>query len=370
MAGAAIWAGRNKLGLALVVVLAGGVLWSNAAAYTNSTVAPRARLAELQKIGTLIDGKGPTFDNEYEVYGSRHFLRAGDPVQPAELRSVTLPLLDGHFLTKSAWADLDAFPLSTLQPYRSLVVTSSPTASRPPSSYREVWRGRYYTLYQRPAVPSQTVVRHIPVGDSVSLPYCGQAQDTGALSLCAANPVAVPQCSQLLALGRQAQAAGGHLVAYTRPAPIVVRADQTQWPGLWIHDAAARTLTPTVPGTLVAHIAVASSQTYALWLGGSFARGFTITVDGHSIGRVSNQLGNIGGYVPVTDVPLSAGVHTFTLTYPHISLRPGSADQQELTTLATIVLQQQRPPAQMLSVPATSATALCGKPLDWVEIVR
>ena len=54
---------------------------------TTCTLAPRARLAELQHIGKLVAGKGPTFVNEYEVYADRHFLREGAPVEPAEYRN-------------------------------------------------------------------------------------------------------------------------------------------------------------------------------------------------------------------------------------------------------------------------------------------
>ena len=46
----------------------------------------RARLAELQTIGTKLTGHGPTFFNEYEIYGDRHFLRSGAPVEPEEYR--------------------------------------------------------------------------------------------------------------------------------------------------------------------------------------------------------------------------------------------------------------------------------------------
>ena len=134
----------------MIAALAGGVLWSNALAYHDVTLAPRAPLAELQHIGKLVAGNGPTFVNEYEVYADRHFLREGAPVEPAEYRNVTLPLRDGVSLTESAWADLDSFPLSTLEPYRSIVTRRSPVESRPPSTYQLVWQGRYYQLWRRP----------------------------------------------------------------------------------------------------------------------------------------------------------------------------------------------------------------------------
>ena len=74
-------------GALVIAALAGGVLWSNALAYHDVTLAPRAPLAELQHIGELLAGKGPTFVNEYEVYADRHFLREGAPVEPAEYRT-------------------------------------------------------------------------------------------------------------------------------------------------------------------------------------------------------------------------------------------------------------------------------------------
>lgn len=122
------WGRRHAwiLGPLLMLIIGAGVLWSNVLAYSDATLAPRARLVELQHVGQLVAGKGPTFINEYEAYADRHFLRAGEPVEPAEYRPVTLPLRSGAALTKAAWANINAFPLSTLLPYRSIVTRRSP----------------------------------------------------------------------------------------------------------------------------------------------------------------------------------------------------------------------------------------------------
>ena len=356
-------------GVTVMLALAGGVLWSNALAYHEVTLAPRARLAELQHIGQLLNGHGPTFMNEYEVYADRHFLRAGAPVEPAEYRPVTLPLRNGTALTKSAWADLDSFPLSTLLPYPSIVTRRSPVESRPPSIYRLTWQGRYYQLWQRPAQPSVTILDHVPLGESNALPYCGMAEEGASQPLCSVNPVATPPCASVLSLGRRAQKEHARLVAYQRAAPIVARADQTVWPGGWYHDPEAHTLAPTSPGQVVAHIAVESSQRYELWLGGSFGRGFEVSVDGKPVGTVKDELSSFDSYVEVADLFLSAGVHTFVLTYPHGNLTPGSGES-EYTSLSAIVLQPQRPRSEMLEVAPGRATGLCGRPLDWIELVR
>ncbi len=367
--GALLWS-RTRIGGGLVLaVIVGGVLWSNALAYHDAVLAPRPRLVELQRIGELLAGKGPTFVNDYEIYADRHFLREGAPVEPAEYRSVLLPLRDGVLLTKSAWADLDSFALATLEPYRSIVVQRSPVESRPPSIYHRVWQGRYYELWQRPARPSTRIIEQVPYGESNAQPYCGAAENAAFAPACSVDPVAIPPCTQIQGLARLALRRHAELVAYQRPQPIVARGDQTLWPGRWIHYPESHTLTATVPGEAISHIAVTTEQSYELWLGGSFARGFEVSVDGRDVGTVKDEVSITDRYVHVADVFLAAGVHTFGLTYPHSDLTPGSGDNS-LTSLSAIVLEpQQNPSSELITVSPRRAARLCGRPLDWIELV-
>lgn len=368
LTGAAMLWSRRRAGLVLFVVLAFGVVWSNALAYHDVLLAPRPRLEELQDIGDRVAGNGPTLLNEYEIYGDRHFLREGDPIAPAEYRPELLALRDGTLLTKAAWADLDSFPLETLEAYPSIVTRRSPAESRPPSNYRLAWQGGYYDLWQRVEDPTASPLTHTPLGESTSLRYCGAAQNAAFQPVCSINPVAIPDCGQVRELAARASSQNADLVAYARPEPIVARADETLWPGLWFYDPAAHALTANDPGQLVAHIAVASSQRYELWLGGSFARGFEVGVDGTDLGKVKDELSSVGTYVHVGDPYLTAGTHTFTLTYPHSDLTPGSGDNS-LTSLTAIALQPKGPPSSLLRVPPEQAEDLCGQPLDWVETV-
>jgi hypothetical protein len=367
--GGLLWARRRVLGALVLVALGGGVLWSNALAYHDALLAPRARLAELQHIGGLLAGKGPTFVNAYEIYADRHFLRDGAPVEPAEYRTAPLPVRDGALLTKSAWADLDSFAAATLLPYRSIVTPRSPAESRPPSIYRRVYAGRYYELWQRPARPTSRILLHVPLGESNELPYCGAASNLPSRPLCSTNPVAVPKCPQLEAIARFAARRRARLVAYQRPEPIVARGDQTLWPGRWLHEPGSRTLRPNVPGTAVTHIRVNGNQRYALWLGGSFARGFEVSVDGGKPTTVKDELAIFGGYAPVTITSLAPGVHTFALIYPQADLTPGGGDNAN-TELTAIVLQPlDVPRTRLLSVAPGRVDELCGRSLDWVEVV-
>lgn len=366
--GALLWTRSRPVGLLVLLTIGGGVVWSNVLAYHDVTLAPRARLAELQHIGGLVAGKGPTFVNEYEVYADGHFLRDGAATEPADFRSVTLALSDGVSLTKGAWADIDSFPLSTLEPYRFILTRRSPAESRPPSIYTRVWQGRYYELWQRPAQPKTRILEHVPLGESNVLPYCGAAERAPTRALCSADPVAVPPCTQIQSLARRALSEHAQLLAYERPAPIIVRGDQSLWPGPWIHDAEEDALRPTTPGQAVSHIAVAGSQGYELWLGGEFSRGFDVSVDGRRVGRVKDQLSGFSAYVHIADVFLTAGVHTFVITYPSADLTPGSGDN-ELTSLDAIALVPHSPPSELIEVPPRQAVRLCGRSLDWIELV-
>jgi hypothetical protein len=370
------------LGPLAMLVIAGGVVYSNVLAYSDATIAPRPRMVELEHIGELVKGRGPTLFNQYEAYGDRHFLREGAPVEPAELRPYTVPLRNGAVLTKTAWANLDAFPLSTLLPYRSIVTMRAPVESRPPSIWHLVWQGRYYQLWQRPEPAPATIIEHIPYGEENEHPYCGNAESGATEPLCAMDPVAIPSCPQLLGFARRAAGEHAHLLAYERAKPVFTRGDEVLWPAAWLHESASHSLQPTRPGTAVGHIAVPSSQHYELYLGGSFGRGFEVRVDGRKVGAVANQLsGSPVSYIPVADIYLTAGVHTFEYTYPEAGLAPGSGEYLGMseywaaasrwTSLMGVELQPlDFPQSALLSVDPEHASTLCGRPLEWVEIVR
>ena len=73
---AAIFETGRRVEAALIgTAIAAGVLWSNGLAYSSAWLAPRARLAELEQVGTRFADQGPTLMTETEPYGVRHFLR-------------------------------------------------------------------------------------------------------------------------------------------------------------------------------------------------------------------------------------------------------------------------------------------------------
>jgi hypothetical protein len=381
MAGGAILFNHERVpaviaGVVVLGAIAGGVLWSNYLQYHNVTLAPRARLSEFQTIGKLTAGEGPTFINEYEIYADRHFLRDGAPIEPAEYRGPPLPTLGDAYLTDSAWANIDAFGVSTLAPYRSLVTRIGPTEGQPPSIYGRapVWTGRYYELWQQPAHASVRVLDQKPFGDVTNDAYCGMASNVTPPDqpLCPIAPAGVPACSTVHTLAATAAADHGELLAYARPDPIVVRATTTQYPSDWLADPASETLTPTAGGqSATAHIVLAhAARGYQLWLGGSFIRGFAVSVDGHPLGSISNALDPPGAYERIgAPLTLARGPHTITVSYPNSNLGPGSADSESYTSLFAIALSPPAGTMHYLEVSPAHAQTLCGRTLDWLEVI-
>jgi hypothetical protein len=381
LAGGAILFNLERLaaviaGVLLLGVIAGGVLWSNYLQYHNVTLAPRERLSEFQTIDGLIADKGPTFINDYEIYADRHFLRDGAPIEPAEYRPADLPTLGNAYLTDSAWADIDAFGLNTLGPYRSLVIRVGPTTSRPPTIYGRapVWQGRYYALWQQPAHATERVIEHMPLGDVVNDAYCGSASNVMPTyqPLCPIAPAATPKCSAVRALAVTAHADHGDLLTYERPNPIVVRATNTQFSPGWDPYPASGTLTPTIGGaTATAHIVVRQRAAgYQVWLGGTFIRGFVVAVDGRRIGSVSDSLNPPGDYNRIgSPLTLAPGAHTITVTYSDENLSPGSADSEYYSSLFAIALAPPASTMRYVELPPSKADSLCGRSLDWIEVV-
>jgi hypothetical protein len=150
--GALVLYGHRRVEGAVVVgLIVFGVAWSNLLAYGDVTLAPRTQFAELETIGERFAGQGPALMTEYQPYGARHFLRRLDAEGTSELRRRMIPLRDGSTLPKASYADLAAFNPGAVLEFRTLVLRRSPVATRPPSPYQEVWRGRFYEVWQRPA---------------------------------------------------------------------------------------------------------------------------------------------------------------------------------------------------------------------------
>ena len=322
--------GRHVEAAVAAVAITAGVLWSNALAYHDVSLAPRGQLHELETIGSSFAGQGPALMTSYEPYGARHFLRRADPEGASELRRRFDYLRSGATLDKGQSADIDRFRLDGILDYRTLVLRRGPSASRPPSVYHLVRSGRYYEVWQRSDSGGPTILEHLSLGNG----------DQAA---------GVPRCADVLRLARKAAAASGTLVTATRPEAIPV-------------------LTPSLTGTASSRVTVPEAGPYTAWLAGDWFGRASVTVDGHEVGAKRAELNWPGLYTDLGSVALGAVPHTVALTYDTGGLHPGSGGPPFSFGPLTLSREDAREPVQ--TVEPSAARTLCGRRLDWIEAVR
>jgi hypothetical protein len=323
--GASLLLARRRVeGVLVVAALTAGVLWSNVLGYRHASLAPRAQLAELERIGERFAGAGPTLMTEYQPYGVRHFLRRLDAEGASELRRRPVTLRNGQLLDKGAYADLDSFDLSELLVYRTLALRRSPLASRPAASYRLAWRGRYYEVWERVAAPRR-VLAHLPLG-------------TGS------EPVAAAPCGQVLRLAGVARRWGGTIAAASVRAPTVVPLDGRS-----------------------ATVYLRDRGRYHLWLGGSVRARARLVVDGETTRAIAGVIEPEGQFTDLGVLTLAPGRRRITIDHDSGTWRPGSSGNE--LPVGPLVLTPVEPGAEVIYVTPAEAGSLCGRRLDWVEVV-
>jgi hypothetical protein len=350
-AGAAVLLERERrfavaLGTVGVVAIAGGVIWSNALAYESVWLAPRNQLAELETIGRRFAGDGPTMMTEYQPYGVRHFLRNLAAEGASELRVRPVTLRSGGVLGKAQYADLDAFRLGAVLVYRTLVLRTSPLASRPPSDYVPVWTGSWYEVWQRPVEPAR-ILAHLPLGSG-------------------SDPEGVPSCAAVRRIGLLAALNDGTLVAAERPQPQLVPLTGLSRPSSWPAGSGGAVV-PGGSGSLTGTIVVPRGGRLGFWLGGSFRDRVRLRVDGKLVGSARDQLEETAQLTPLGSVVLGAGRHQLELRYDGAGWRPGSRGTPFL--VGPLVAGRPATDARLLRVSPARAASLCGRPLDWIEAV-
>jgi hypothetical protein len=295
----------------LGVVIVGGIVWSNLLGYHDVQLTPHARFAELDRIGHEIRGQGPTLMNDFEPYGNRLFLRRADPEGASDLRRRLVRLRTGGEVPRGQAADIDAFQLPAVLAYRMLVLRRSPFASRPPSVYRLVRSGRFYDVWQR---RPGTVIEHEPLPDAPA------------------------PCAQVMRIARS-----GERVAFAAAPPAAPQLPMS-----------ARGFTVAAPGR------------YELWIGGAFRGRVEVRVDGKRVAVRDDELAYAAPFVSFGRLDLPAGLHRLEVRHTTNALQPGSGSGGGFR-LRSVVIAPVRDIDRLQTLPASRASDLCGKRLDWVE---
>ena len=353
---AALTRGRwRALGWGLAAVVGAGVLVSNALAYHEVRAAPYQRYRELARINERFAGQGPAVFTEYDEY-AKYFLRDVRPISQPERFLQRFP----YHPSVKAMIDLDPNgPL--LQRVPLVVMRRSPTVSRPPSNFRRVWSGRSYEVWRRAPGGSARVLRHLALGQSVF------------------QPSARPRCAQVASMARSAARQGGRLAYVERPStplydPLADSRtnDQFGFPLRVPYPVYPKAVVIAGAGRAAAKVRVPRAGRYRPYLEGSFGRGYEVFLDGRRVGKAAYDPSNPGGSVRLSEVTLSAGVHSLELVRGGGTLRPGNGGgyTSNLLYLGALVLSpplNEAPPVRYVS--PRRAAGLCRRTLDWVEVV-
>ncbi len=311
-------------------------------AYRDVNLAPRDQLAELERIGELIAGEGPTLMTEYEPYGVRHFLRESDAEGISELRRRLIPLRDGRGCRRAAGPTPTGSTPPRSADYRTLVLRRSPVQSRPPAPYRLLWSGDSYEVWQRPADESAPRAS-IPLGS-------------------AGDPYGEPRCARVRALAQR-----GGLVAAAGPRPVAVPLAGAEYPSSWAVAGSPKTPIPDGAGTLSARVSLSRSGDYEVWLGGSVRPEVELEVDGEPAGEVRHELNNQGQFVRLGAAQLEPGEHELAIRFGGADLHPGSGGVGG--PIGPLILAAGDASSERLvRVAAGDAQRLCGRAWDWIQL--
>jgi hypothetical protein len=350
--------GQRLAAWGLLAVIAGGVLWTTALGYHDASLGPTSRLEEMKTIAHRFSGQGPAYYNQADEF-SIYFLRSLDPqvqsFHPPQVRAG----LPGRSVALVKYSyDPDDLALPYMESFRLLVMGRSPLASRPPANYRLVFRGRYYDVWKRTAAPQ--VVEHLPVGRPRTH-YVSPTSQAGA----------TPSCGDVLRAATKAAGARARLAYVERQSlPVFVPSRGKRPPDWGLIFGDDLLLAPRGPaGTDRGALTVSNAGPYSVWMEASVDRAFPVYVDGRRVGSAGpRQLGPQNQFLHIGEVTLGAGKASVRIVRPGDNLSPGDGGTQR--TIGPLVLQPPSDTQQVRYLDPANARRVCGRRLDWIEIVR
>jgi hypothetical protein len=155
------------------------------------------------------------------------------------------------------------------------------------------------------------------------------------------------------------------LVAAHAPDNVIMRLSRVEHSPGWIGAPdLAETVFPMTPGRATGKLFVPGGR-YRVWLYGTSGRPIIASIDGRRVGSFT-QVNTPKQWNDVGTVSVTRGRHDLSMVRPGGSLAPGNAYSGRLgplvlQPLARETLEQVRP---------ADARSLCGRDLDWVEIVE
>jgi hypothetical protein len=354
-AGIGVWAlfTRTRVGaVAVAVFLTAGVLYSDAIAYREVRLAPIERMEAMEDIARATKGQALVLHAEWEEW-AKYFYRDSRVDSAGEVWFGPHPweLREG-FAQVAIDYDLDDAQLWYLESFPAIVTRRAPDASRPPTNFRLAHENRYYQLWVRES-RSRAWLRHAKTEVVDHLPLQGTMTSQER-----------PSCSRLVSFARRAKP-GQQLVAAIAPDAVsfdpVHAADRSPaWPPA---QDVPDTIVPGGPGHASATQFVPGGQ-YRIWMYGTSGRPIKGFIDGRQVGSFKT-VNSPGQWNDLGVVSLARGDHRLAIERPGGSLAPGDAYAGRIGPLVL----QPLAPERLERVRPDDARTLCGRALDWVEIV-
>ena len=324
-------------------VLVAGVAYSDAIVFREVRLAPAERMEAIEDVADAAEGKGLTLFNEWEEY-AKHFASAAEINVPGEVAGPAPFVLRRNVPTFGQHFDLDEQALAYVLSHPAIITRRGPSTSRPPASYRSVYRNRFYELWERGT--GTRVAAHL------------SAQEPNAAQK------ALP-CSVIETFALSARP-GESLLAHRYPQPAVMdTADAAErspgWPPI---ASIPGTVVPLTPGQARDTVSMRGGR-YRAWVRGTSGRPIEARVDGRVVGELQH-VNTPDQWVDVGEVTVTGGRHRLELRRGSGSLGPGSGYQGQLGPLALEPLDGDD---EFVRVDPDDARELCGAPLDWVERV-
>jgi hypothetical protein len=349
----------RALGTAALGALAAGLLLSSALAYHDVSLAPYDRYAELLDINDRLAGKGPVIFNENDEF-TEYSLRSGpvwaEPEWPHGYRGepyVPNGLVDEDRRPSiKTPLDPDDLALDYVMKAEYMVLRRSPLTSRPPSAFELAWEGEHYAVWRR---TDRDVAAHRVLGPDVL------------------NQTAEVSCEGIEELVAEADVQDGRLAFVERSVGPVLELTEMEYSSTWgPYENYPGALTFQGPGAAEGTFEVDEAQRFQVWLEGSVSRAVTVEVDGRPVGQIEDHLNNPGAFLPVGEVTLQPGEHDVRISMGGGGLAPGDAGYSlGLRHIGPLVFS---PPGnaarEVQTVAVEDREELCGRRLDWVEIVE
>jgi hypothetical protein len=342
------------LALLAVLAVAGGVLAGNALLYHDTSLAPYARMHDLQRIGERFAGQGPTITPDFDEY-AEYYLRDDD--QDSVVNGPALALRTGVNREAEPGGifhyDLDEFPLSFIEGFRTIVMRRNPLASRPPSNYRRVYISAYYEVWQRDQ-PRSIVLAHVRFAEK---PVDRQPKT----------------CAQASASARKG--GPGAQLAYTAAPSGYVQVDGSNMTVSRYFVANGGTITANGPGHAVREQPIPATGIYQFFISGSFGRPVDVYVDGRHVGTAAYQVSYPSQWVLIAKQRLTRGVHRIELRRGGVSLHAGNGNgidglNRTIGPLVIIASRSATPAIHYAPLDALARLCRSTQRLRWLEVVR